>query len=901
MKHKIDAFFLAFLIAMLFPIEVAYGIQFSTSGGSSVGGSGSVSQNIIASNNAAVNSVVTINGASVTPTMRIIGPTQLFKETHGVTDGTKSASVNVEVGNAQSGLTYSSQVLPGEGTVTVQPSVSAEQWLTVPKADYIITKCAAALSNGALSSDVGLEETKSTAIGDYVTLNGYDGKAIATTSSVSASQIATSGSANSIKIYGNAKDSSVSYNVNTPLTGISGGKATFNTLNDQSSAGTTTQVAQTEHVNGGFTSKLTAGTKTNTRTSNYGTNYDLNLLAKKSASGPSVSGMVGYYVNPSTSANKIQGAINAAQSGDSVNVLAGTYKENVQIDKSLVINGAGKSKTIVDGNKAGSVFSIGSNSPSANVALSGMTIQNGQSSSGGGICNEGKLAVTDSIISSNTAGYGGGIYNDGTALLIGSTVSGNIANSKGGEGGGIFNYDNGKLTIQGASIVSGNSAYYNGGGIANSGLTIVTGSTISKNSANADNGGYGGGIYNYRITSNPNRDLAILNVANSGISMNTADIGGGIYNDGTAALGDRTLVNGNNANVGAGISDWTSGKLMMQGTTISGNIANYNGGGIDNEGLGTIITGSTISGNAATNGFGGGIYNYRDLTEGGTQIAKADITNSAISGNIAELGGGIFNYGIATLTGTTVSTNSATVKGGEGGGVYNCPDRNLVIQANSVISGNVAYYNGGGIANKGSATVTSSTISGNTASNGVGGGIFNYGDSSGGTWIPASLSVTGSTISSNAAADRGGGIYNDGTSTLTDSTVSANNANYGGGGIYSDADGRLTVQGSSNISWNIATNGHGGGIRNDGSLFIGGTTKISNNKATMGWGGGIYSDTKSVIIDGTKVAINQNKAHTPSPSELSWYQGWGIYLYTGIPTTTGGFNQATQVTGNTRI
>jgi hypothetical protein len=141
-----------------------------------------------------------------------------------------------------------------------------------------------------------LEETKGSSTSDYVTLNGYDGKALASASSVSASQIATSGSANSIKIYGDAKDGSGSYTINTPLTGISGGKATFNTLNAQSSAGTTTQVIQTEQVNGGFTSKLTAGTETKTRTSNYGTKYDLNMIAQKSASGPSISSALGYYV-----------------------------------------------------------------------------------------------------------------------------------------------------------------------------------------------------------------------------------------------------------------------------------------------------------------------------------------------------------------------------------------------------------------------------------------------------------------------------------------------------------------------------------------------------------------------------------------------------------------------------
>jgi hypothetical protein len=159
MKHKIGVFFLAFLIAMLAPIEGAFGVQFSASGGAA-GSSGSVSMDIRAADSASVNSLVSINQAIVAPTMRSIGATSLFEETHGVKDSTgKSASVYVKVANAPSGLTYGSQVLPGEGSVAAQTSVSAKQWLTVPKADSISTK--ATSSYGTLSSDVGLEEAKS--------------------------------------------------------------------------------------------------------------------------------------------------------------------------------------------------------------------------------------------------------------------------------------------------------------------------------------------------------------------------------------------------------------------------------------------------------------------------------------------------------------------------------------------------------------------------------------------------------------------------------------------------------------------------------------------------------------------------------------------------------------------
>ena len=712
MKHKIDAFFLAFLIAMLAPIEGAYGLQFSTSGGGGAGGSGSVSMNIRAGDSASVNSEVSINNAVIAPTTRLIGATSLFEETHSVKDSTgKSASVYVKVANAPSGLTYSSQVLPGEGSVAAQPSVSAEQWLTVPKADSIVTKAASSYST--LSSDAGLEETKGSSTGDYVTLNGYDGFASASASSVSANQIATSGTANSIKIYGDAKDSSGSYSINTPLTGISGGKATFNTLNAQSSAGTTTQVTQIGHVNGGFTSKLTAGTKTQTRTSNYGTDYDLNMMATKSASGPSVSGILGYYVSPTTSANKIQGAVNAAQSGDWINVLAGTYKENVVIGKSLTVNGAGAGKTIVDGHSSGTVFDLGlSNTPTA-VNLFGMTIQGGNGKSvqvgpgqfatiGGGIQNYNcKLTVADSIISGNTATWsGGGIHNDigSTLTLTGTTVTGNTATYL---GGGIMNDHSNLIMNSGSSITNNivNSNDFSGGGgvYTDSGTMVMNGGTISGNKALGGEVPFGGGVY---------IDGSTFTMNGGTISGNTAGFGaGGVYIDvGSIFNMNGGTISGNTAGVtGGGVYSEINDKVTMNGGTITGNTAGETAGGIYMD-AGSIFTmnGGSITNNVATNG--GGIYSSNAVTTLNS--------GSLIAGNTANNGGGIYNDIGSTLTlnGGTISGNIASVAGG---GIYN--DNSVVNLKSGTITSNIAKTtSGGGILNVGTITGNTGIVHSNT-------------------------------------------------------------------------------------------------------------------------------------------------------------------------------------------
>jgi hypothetical protein len=224
---------------------------------------------------------------------------------------------------------------------------------------------------------------------------------------------------------------------------------------------------------------------------------------------------------------KIQGAVNAALTGDTINVAAGTYKENVKIDKSVALNGAGSTKTIVDGNKAGSVFGIGTVNPNVNVALSGMRIQNGAAQfCGGGIVNTGKLTVAGCTISGNQAMYfGGGIANYGgnygaTVTVKGSTISGNTAGSSSttGWGGGIYTYGStatvtGSTTITGSTI-SGNTAYC-GGGIGGEGFhtTTVTNSIISGNTAKS-----GGGIF---------EDSGQLTVTGSTISGNTASNGDG--------------------------------------------------------------------------------------------------------------------------------------------------------------------------------------------------------------------------------------------------------------------------------------------------------------------------------------------------------------------------------------
>ncbi len=144
--------------------------------------------------------------------------------------------------------------------------------------------------------------------------------------------------------------------------------------------------------------------------------------------------------------------------------------------------------------------------------------------------------------------------------------------------------------------------------------------------------------------------------------------------------------------------------------------------------------------------------------------------------------GGIFNNNATlTVSGCTISGNSATIPGypgpGDGGGILNF---GALTVSGCTISGNSAL-GGGGIANAGTLAVSNSTISDNTAGSGniagFGGGIDNLN----------TMTVSGCTVSGNSATGLGGGIYTEGPATVTGSTLFYNTAARGAGSTTSSS------------------------------------------------------------------------------------------------------------------
>jgi parallel beta-helix repeat protein len=252
-------------------------------------------------------------------------------------------------------------------------------------------------------------------------------------------------------------------------------------------------------------------------------------------------------------------------------------KVELLIANNVTIQGPGAGLLTISGADSSRVFEVAAN---VTASLSGLTITNGDGvavagssaqfdGTGGGILNQGTLAVSGCTISGNAGsstvltGGGGGIENLGTLAVNGCTISGNSAF----DGGGIYSDGIYRLGVSGCTL-TGNVASFDGGGIYGSGT--VTDSTLSGNSAAVEGGGIGGNA------GSP------LTVSGCTLSGNSAFDGGGI-----AGLGTVT------------------------GCTISDNSAFDSGGGIAGNGL--TVSGCTLSGNSAGS-VGGGMYSAGTAT-----------------------------------------------------------------------------------------------------------------------------------------------------------------------------------------------------------------------------------------------------------------------------------------------
>jgi hypothetical protein len=171
----------------------------------------------------------------------------------------------------------------------------------------------------------------------------------------------------------------------------------------------------------------------------------------------------------------------------------------------------------------------------------------------------------------------------------------------------------------------------------------------------------------------------------------------------------------------------------------------------------------------------------RDLTIRGAGVGET-ILDAAGNGR-----------GLLVNTGAAVVVNGMTVTGADttldGGGIAN--EGTLTIQSSS-ISGNKAETFSGAIDNRGVLKINGSTIANNRVTDplGSGGAIFNYGG--------GSITVTNSTFSGNSSDYRSGVIHNqdNGSVTLRSVTVSGTYSGSTGGAILNVAGSTVEIRNS---------------------------------------------------------------------------------------------------------
>src|SRR5437660_1556570 len=171
--------------------------------------------------------------------------------------------------------------------------------------------------------------------------------------------------------------------------------------------------------------------------------------------------------------------------------------------------------------------------------------------------------------------------------------------------------------------------------------------------------------------------------------------------------------------------------------------------------------------------------------------------------------------------------------------IFHVAPNHTVIVERITISNGIAISGGGIYNNHSTLTVDGCAISGNSATDSkyAGGGIFNDGFSFSGSG-PATLNVMNSTISGNSAnAGFGGGIMNLGldyiaTLTVSNSTITGNTARdqAGGGGIDNQSDGQaFAMVANTTFSDNFGY----AGIINDGELTIGNSILKAGARPTI--------------------------------------------------------------------
>jgi|GEM_PF-1070342 len=598
---------------------------------------------------------------------------------------------------------------------------------------------------------------------------------------------------------------------------------------------------------------------------------------------PSISNAATLQVGEGQTYASINDALDDAVSGDTIEVSAGTYEEDVTVTIDLTLTG-------VDG--SGSTVLLGSDTTltvaDATVEVSGFTlysdgdrgfsfeeavvtgsdlsvaaISSSDNGAGGRIIAGSEVYLSDVVFNSNEADEAGGhlLITDSEVTISDTTFSSGEA-----ENGGAVYVSDSSLTLESVELSdntasNGWSSAYGGAIVASATTLTIEGSTFEDNYVD----GYGSGGQIYATDSTVTLSVSLFSGGQAsyyGAAMYLVD--SNLELDGSS-FSDNAVSSEDYGRGGAILLDATS--ATMANAYFSDNSAGNDGGAVYFDGNGDLAISNVTFTNSSADDDGGALYVSDDT-------GPISIDDSTFSGNVCgDLGGAIMIMGSGRSLEVDGSDFDSNEAGEDGGGIYSSDSMELAV-SDSTFTSNVSSSTGGAINSTDYATLNIDSVEFEGNYSQYGAAVYHrergelvirdstfsanegeyaaalrwYGDSG-----SARASIESNTFTNNAVSSWGGaiGAYDGGFLSFVDNEFSGNSAGEEGGAIYVDEVDDVEAVGNLFCA-NESYGADGGAVyaiadANSGSATFTNNLFIENYSADDGGGLFLYGDANGVV------------------------------------------------------